>query len=145
MFKRILVPVDGSRGAHKALETAIEMQKACEAELLILSVYREHNSWKASVTFVYPEKTASTDDAMKQYAREVAETSKAFAIEQGVGSVRSFFVGGGPARKIIKFTKDHDIDLIIMGKTGLSDARHHLLGGVAYKVTSLAECPVLTV
>ena len=145
MFEKILVAVDGSQGAQEALQAAIEMQKICGAELLILSVYREHNSWKASVTFVYPEKTASTDDAMKQYAREVAEKSKAHAIEQGVDNVRSFYVGGGPARKIVKFSEDHDIDLIIMGKKGLSDSRHDLLGGVSHKVTSLAACPVLTV
>lgn len=145
MFKKLLVAVDGSQGAHEALRLAVEMQKICGAELLILSVYREHNLWKASVTFVYPEKTASTDDAMRHYAQEVAEKSKAYAVAQGVDSVHSFYVGGGPARKIVKFSKDHDVDLIIMGRTGLSDSRHDLLGGVAHKVTSLAECPVMTV
>lgn len=145
MFKKILVAVDGSEGAQEALKKAVNLQKSCGGELLILSVYREHNLWKASVTFVYPEKTASTDDAMKQYAKEVAEKSKAYAIEHGVESVRSFYVGGGPARKIVKSSKDHDVDLIILGKRGLSDSKHHLLGGIAHKVTSLAECPVMTV
>ena len=145
MFDKLLVAVDGSQGAQKALKMAVEMQKICGSELLILSVYREHNLWKASVTFVYPEKTESTDDAMRQYAQEVAEKSKAYAIEHGIDSVRSFYVGGGPARKIVKFSQDHDIDLIIMGKKGLSDSTQNLLGGVAHKVTSLAQCPVLTV
>jgi len=145
MFKKILVAVDGSQGANKALKTAVKMQKSSGGELLILSVYREHNLWKASVTFVYPEKTASTDDAMRQYANEVAEKSKAYAIEQGVEQVRSFYVGGGPSQKIVKFSKDHDVDLIILGKKGLSGSRHELLGGVAHKVTSLADCPVMTV
>jgi nucleotide-binding universal stress UspA family protein len=145
MFDKLLVAVDGSQGAQEALKLGVEMQKICGAELLILSVYREHNLWKASVTFVYPEKTASTDDAMRQYAQEVAEKSKAYAIEQGVESVRSFYIGGGPARNIVKFSKDHDINLIIMGKKGLSESTHDLLGGVSHKVTSLAECPVLTV
>lgn len=145
MFKKILVAVDGSQGANKALKTAVKMQKSSGGELLILSVYREHNLWKASVTFVYPEKTASTDDAMRQYANEVAEKSKTYAIEQGVEQVRSFYVGGGPSQKIVKFSKDHDVDLIILGKKGLSGSRHELLGGVAHKVTSLADCPVMTV
>ena len=145
MFKKILVAVDGSQGSHEALKMAVNLQKSYGGELLILSVYREHNLWKASVTFVYPEKTASTDDAMKQYACEVAEKSKAYAIEQGVEQIRSFYVGGGPARKIVKFSKDHDVDLVVLGKKGLSGSRHDLLGGVAHKVTSLAECPVLTV
>lgn len=145
MFNKIMVAVDGSQGAQEALEMAIKVQKACGAELLILSVYREHNLWKASVTFVYPEKTASTDDAMRQYAKEVAEKSKAYAREQGVESVRSFYVGGGPARTIVKFSRDHEVGLIILGRRGLSDSKHDLLGGVAHKVTSLAECPVMTI
>lgn len=145
MFNKILVAVDGSNGAQKALEKAVELQKVCGSELLILSVYREHNLWKASVTFVYPEKTASTDNAMEQYAKEVAEKSKAYAKEQGVESVRSFYIGGGPARMVVKFSKDHDVGLIVLGKKGLSDSTHDLLGGVAHKVTSLAACPVMTV
>lgn len=145
MFNKILVAVDGSQGAHEALKKAVDLQKSCGGELFILSVYREHNLWKASVTFVYPEKTADTDDAMRLYAKEVAEKSKAYAEEQGVGSVRSFYVGGGPARRIVKFSEDHDIDLIVMGRRGLSDSKHELMGGVAHKVTSLAGCPVLTV
>lgn len=145
MFNKILVAVDGSQGAHEALKVAVKVQKECGADLLILSVYREHNLWKASVTFVYPERTADTDDAMRQYAQDVAEKSKAYAIEHGVGSVRSFYIGGGPARMIVKFSKDHDVGLIILGRRGLSDSKHNLLGGVAHKVTSLAECPVMTV
>ena len=145
MFKKILVAVDGSEGARKALDAGIALHKQCGGELLILSVYREHNLWKASVTFVYPEKTSSTDDAMRAYAQQVAETSKAYAREQGVEAVRSFYIGGGPARCIVKFTKDHDVDLVLLGRRGLSDNPHDVLGGVAHKVTTMCDCPVMTV
>ena len=101
MFKKILVAVDGSRAAERALDAAVEMQKTFDAELLILSVYRDHNLWKASVSFVYAEKTASTDEAMKEYARAVSEKSKARAVQPGATNVRAFFVNGGPARQLI--------------------------------------------
>ena len=143
MFKKILVPVDGSQAAQDALEKSIELQKLCGAELLILSVYREHNMWKASVSWVDQERTASTDPAMQEFAKEVAEKSKQFAQEQGVDKVRSFYIGGGPARMIVKFSEDHDVDLIVMGSRGLGDATRHLLGSVSHKVTSLAQCPVM--
>ncbi len=145
MFNKILVAVDGSEGAKKALDAGIELVKRCGGELLILSVFREHNLWKASVTFVDPDRTASTDEAMRQYAQHVAETSKAYAKAQGVASVRSFYMGGGPARCIVKFSKEHAIDLVLLGRRGLSDNQHDLLGGVAHKVTSMAPCPVMTV
>lgn len=145
MFERILVPVDGSQGAHRALERAIELQALCDAELFILSVYREHRMWKASVSMVYQEMTSSTDEALEAFAREVAEKSKEHARSRGVEQVRSFYMGGGPARTIVKFCEDHDIDLIAMGSRGTSDSTRYLLGSVSHKVTSLAQCPVLVV
>lgn len=145
MFNKILVAVDGSKVAHEALEKAIELQKLCGAELLILSVYREHNLWKSSVSWVQQETTSSTDEALEQYAREVAEGSKEFAREQGVERVRSFYIGGGPSRMIIKFSEDHDVDLIVMGSRGQDDSTRYLLGSVSHKVTSLAQCPVMVV
>lgn len=145
MFKKILVPVDGSESAHAALDKAIELQKLCDAELLLLSVYREHNLWKASVTLVNPELTASTDPALETFAKAAAEKSKAYVQSKGVEKVRSFYMGGGPARMIIKFSEDYDIDLIVMGSRGLSDSTRYLLGSVSHKVTSLAQCPVLIV
>lgn len=146
MFKNILAPVDGSENSLAALDLAIELQKNCrDSELFILSVYREHRLWNASVTMVNPNLTASTDDALESYAREVAENAKKYAREHGVERVRSFYMGGGPARMIVQFSKEHDIDLIVLGSRGLSDAENRLLGSVSHKVTSLAECPVMVV
>lgn len=145
MFKKILVPVDGSEGGFEALKMAIELQKMCDAELLILSVYREHRLWNSSVSLVNQDLTSSTDEALESFAREVAEKCKEYAQQQGVENVRSFFMGGGPSRMITKFSKDYDVDLIVMGSRGMSDSTRYLLGSVSHKVTSLAECPVMVV
>jgi nucleotide-binding universal stress UspA family protein len=145
MFEKILVAVDGSDGGQAALKMSIDLQKICGSELLILSVFRTHNMWKASVSFVNPELTGSTDDALEQYAKNVAEQAKAFAIEQGVKKVRSFYVGGGPARTVVKSAEDHDVDLIVIGSRGLSDSEGYLLGSVSHKVTSTSKRPVLIV
>jgi len=145
MFNKILVPVDGSENGFEALKKAIELAKLCDAELLILSVFHEHKLWKASVSLVNQELTGSTDEALEAFARDVAETSKAYAQEQGIEKLRSFFIGGGPARMIVKFSEDHDVDLIVIGSRGMSDSTRHLLGSVSHKVTSLAQCPVMVV
>jgi nucleotide-binding universal stress UspA family protein len=145
MFERILVAVDGSDSGMEALEMAIQLQKSFKSEMLILSVYRTHNMWKASVSMVNPELTGSTDDALQQYAKGVAETSKEYAQEQGVENVRSFYMGGGPARTIVKFGDDHDVSLTVLGSRGLSDSERYLLGSVSHKVTSTSSRPVLVV
>jgi nucleotide-binding universal stress UspA family protein len=145
MFERILVAVDGSDSGMDALKTAIELQKSFQSELFILTVYREHSMWKASVSMVNPELTGSTDSALKEYAKEVAEKSKQYAREQGVENVRSFYMGGGPARTIVKFGDDHDVGLTVLGSRGLSDSERYLLGSVSHKVTSTSTRPVLVV
>ena len=94
---------------------------------------------------VNQELTASTDEALESYAKEVAEKSKELARQQGVEKVRSFYIGGGPARMIVEFSEDHDIDLIVMGSRGMSDSTRYLLGSVSHKVTSLAQRPVMVV
>ena len=145
MFDRILVAVDGSESGMEALKMAIALQKSYQSELLILTVYREHDMWKASVSMVNPELTGSTDAALMEYAKGVAEKSKKYAQEQGVENVRSFYMGGGPARTIVKFSEDHDVSLIVIGSRGLSDSGGYLLGSVSHKVTSTTSRPVLVV
>lgn len=145
MFHKILIATDGSDNSGRALEMAIGLQKIHQSELSILSIYRLHNVWKASMTMVHPELTDSTDRALEDYAREVAERSKQRAIEAGSKNVRSFYIGGGPAREIVRFSEKYQSDLIILGSRGISDSDRHLLGSVSHKVTSLAQCPVLIV
>ncbi|MEH6626531.1 MAG: universal stress protein [Motiliproteus sp.] len=145
MYEKILVPVDGSEGAFQALKQALELQKSFNAELYILSVYSEHRMWSASVSMVNPELTGSTTEPLQELAKEIAERSKQYAKDQGVEKVRSFYMGGSPARTIVKFSQDHGINLIVLGSRGLSDAKSYFLGSVSHKVTSLAECPVMVV
>jgi len=52
---------------------------------------------------------------------------------------------GSPFLEIIRYAKDHDIDLIVMGTHGRGPIAHMLMGSVAEKVVRRAPCPVLTV
>jgi nucleotide-binding universal stress UspA family protein len=94
---------------------------------------------------VNPELTGSTDSALEEYAKDVAEKGKKYAKQQGVEKVRAFYMGGGPARTIVKFSNDHDVGLVVLGSRGLSDSERYLLGSVSHKVTSTSDRPVLVV
>ncbi|ASJ72071.1 universal stress protein [Granulosicoccus antarcticus] len=145
MFERIVVGVDGSEGGLEALKLAIGLQKIHDSELLLLSVYLEHTMWEASVSYVNTELTGSTHSALQEYAREVARQCKEFAQAQGVEKVRSFYMGGGPARTIVKFCEDHDAQLIVLGSRGISASERYMLGSVSHKVTNTSTRPVLIV
>lgn len=145
MFERILVPVDGSEGANRALETAIGLQRLCSSELLILTVYRHHSLLEASMSMVRPEDPETLDDTLREYAKEVAENAKAYASELGSESVRAFVKVGQPARTIVGFAEEREVDLIVLGSRGLGDVEGYLLGSVSHKVTSLSDKAVMVV
>ncbi|MBO6816581.1 MAG: universal stress protein [Rhizobiaceae bacterium] len=145
MFKRILVAVDGSDHAEQALQKAAQLQKIHDSEMLILTVFRHHSLLEASMSMVRSAEPTNIDDAMREHAREVAENAKKVAAEAGAQKVRGFVKAGPPARTIVKFAKEHEADLIVIGSRGMGDVEGYLLGSVSHKVTSLAKCPVMVV
>jgi nucleotide-binding universal stress UspA family protein len=52
---------------------------------------------------------------------------------------------GRPFEEIVRFAKEHQIDLIVIGSHGRRGLSHLLLGSVAERVVRIAGCPVLTV
>ncbi|WP_417426213.1 universal stress protein [Hoeflea sp.] len=145
MYETILVAIDGSEGSRKALQHAALLQKTCNSELLILTVFRHHSMLEASMSMVRPDDPENMDDAMRGHAKEVAEEAKRLAAEAGATKIRAFVKSGQPARTIVKFGEEHKVDLIIVGSRGLGDMQGFLLGSVSHKVTSLAKCPVMVV
>ena len=146
MFDRILVAVDGSPGALRGLDAAIELQKKFDAELMLLCVYRHHSQLEASMSMVRPDEPPSpVDKSMEEHASEVVKHAKEHAKKGGATSVRGFVKAGHPSRTIVSFAKDKDAKLIVVGSRGVGDIEGFLLGSVSHKVTSLAECPVLVI
>ena len=145
MFKHILLAADGSDSAYAALQVAVEMQKIFAAELWILSVFRHHSLREASMSMVRPVEPDNMDEMMKQYASEVAETCKRYALDNNCTHVRAFVKSGHPARTIVRFAEERGADLIILGNHGLGNTEAFIMGSVSHKVTGMAKCPVMVV
>jgi len=145
MFERILVPYDGSKGARKALETAVELARYADAELLLLTVYRHHSMLEASLSMVRPQDPGNLDDVMRDHAKEVVEHAKDEAQRLGAAKLRAFVRSGPVARGIVAFAEERKADLIVLGSRGLGSVEDYLLGSVSHKVTGLADIPVMVV
>ena len=145
MFKSILVPYDGSPNAEKALDKAMEMARLTGATLTILTVYRHHSMLEASLSMVRPTDPGNLDDIMSGYATEVANYAKKHVIEKGFNDVRAYVKSGPTSRTIVKFAKEHENDLIVIGSRGMGSMEGYLLGSVSHKVTGLSDVPVLIV
>jgi nucleotide-binding universal stress UspA family protein len=145
VFKKILIPMDGSEPSQEALKMAVRLQESHDCELIILTVFRHHSLLEASMSMVRSEEPEVMDDILREHATNVAESAKTTALEMGAKQVRAFVKNGPPARTIVAFSKDKDVDLIVLGSRGHGDLEGFLLGSVSHKVTSLANCPVMVV
>ena len=134
MFKHVLVAVDGSQYSAQALPVAIEVAGKFGADLFVLHVSEHDRGRAAAFTVETPaEATRLVADAVAQ-ARAAGVTARGELMDKGAGHV---------ARAIQEGAEAHEIDLIVMGSRGLSDAEGFFLGSVTHKVMQQVEIPVL--
>jgi len=138
MIEKILVAIDGSKNAYKALEYAIRLSMDYGAELLLLTVVPdfepkcdEESAYQRMLT----ERAKSYLDSAKE---EVEETN------QGI-KFKTERVFGDPAEKIITIADKKQVDLIVLGSRGLSGVSRWVLGSVSDRVSDYAHCTVLIV
>ena len=147
VFNRILVPVDGSNGALKALEKTLEIQRITQAEIYVLCVFKHHSLREASISMVRPTRLDLPENALKEYATDIAMSAKEYLRDHGAPKdhLRAFVKGGRPASTIVQFARQRDCDLIVVGAQGTTGETSVLLGSVAQRVAGSAHCPVLVV
>lgn len=146
MYTKLLVAVDGSEGALKALEQAVEIQKLTDAEIYLICVFKHHSLFEASLSMVRPDNVQIPDQALKEYATDVANHARDHAKLLGAKKVRAFVKSGRPSKTIVKFAKEKGVDLIVVGTRGTNgDVEGYFLGSVSQRVASRAKCPTLVV
>jgi nucleotide-binding universal stress UspA family protein len=138
MFKKILVPLDGSDLAAKILPKVIELAKAGKAQVTLMHVCY---STGAEVGEAPPSviKKAAAKEA-KWCATFLAKAAKDLQAK-GV-DVKTECVEGVPAREIIAFADKKKMDLIAMATHGRGEVAW-VLGSTAEKVVTQATVPVL--
>jgi nucleotide-binding universal stress UspA family protein len=146
MFKRVLVPLDGSTHSVKAAETAIELCSTFGAELTLLHVTAKLDLPDNLKGYMQGEHLTKQDLlAVDQAAKRVIADVRSKAEAQGLKKVKTIYREGKPARSIVAYANNARIDAIIMGSRGLSEFESLLLGSVSHKVSSLAKCSVMIV
>lgn len=142
MIKKILVPLDGSELAEKALPYAENLAQKFNAELilvrslqpmLVVSRYVE-----SAMAFYGPRLLQEKDDA-SIYLRTVQKNKLHFP-------TRSAVLEGRPvAESIIEMASQEAVNLIVMATHGRSGLNRWISGSVADEVLQRASCPVFLV
>ena len=139
MYKKILVPTDGSEFAKKAGKHALFLSKVTGAEIVAVSV-TENN-------FVNGLPLDDEIYQLNQILKERSEENLKEFDELNDDDLKITHVirEGSPARVILEVAQEEDIDLIVMGSSGKSGFDRFIMGSVADKVVNSAECAVLVV
>ena len=132
-FKRILVPLDGSGLAERALVPALALAEAMLAKVFIIRV-AVPLSLNLDPKF-YQHIIELRRDEAKRYLRSIQSRFASSAAE-----IEAQVVVGRGARSIINFVQEEEIDLIVMSSHGRSSVNRWIYGSVADKVVHNAPC-----
>jgi nucleotide-binding universal stress UspA family protein len=144
MYKRILVPLDGSDTAQLGLAEAIGIAQPLKARLLLLQVV-DDLAWLVEMSAV--ANSAQLHREVRHYAEEVLAKAKAAATAKDVeaDSIVRETVGGRPADAIVDEACKQGCDLIVMGTHGRKGLSRMVLGSDAAAVVQASSVPVLLV
>lgn len=139
MYKKILVPTDGSEFAKKAQKQALFLANVWGAEIIAISV-TENNfiSGLPSDDEVY-----QLNQILKERSEENLEEFD--KLNKNDLKITHVIKEGLPAKVILEVAKEEDVDLIVMGSSGKSGFDRFIMGSVADKVVNSAKCAVLVV
>jgi nucleotide-binding universal stress UspA family protein len=139
MFRKLLVALDGSEGANKALRSAIDLAKHYDAELHSISIEEHLPHYAATVGEVVEAKQEAAD-----YFRRVVRAAEQTASAAGV-RLTTHVMPGHEVEAIVQFAKERGHDLLIIGFMGHSRIFERIWGGTSQNLTRLAHCSVLVI
>ena len=146
MTKSILVPIDGSVHAEKALKFACDMaSRADDAQLHLLHIAQAPHQDRVLVLGAAAITVHASPEELEAAGRKVLDSARSIAKDAGCTNVETRLADGDPARRIVEYAENNGIDTIVMGSRGLSDWSGLMLGSVSHKVSHLAPCTCVTV
>ena len=145
MYRKILVPLDGSPLAEAALPHALSMAQSYGAELVLLRVPVPHVAPRPpTIGEMLPDAMEQYDEQLYQRIKDYLDHLAARLHESGV-PVSTDLRYGDVAEAILDYAEEVDADLIVMSTHGRTGVARWLLGSVANKIVQGAACPVLLI
>jgi len=144
MYKRILVPIDGSRASTQGLREALRFAKVQNAKVRIVHIVDE------AALAQYPEAIDATGQILDTFingGKKTLKNAMALAKRQGIEAecVLHEKLLGSLSDLILKEAKEWKSDIIVMGTHANTGIKHLLLGSNAEDIARSSRIPVLIV
>ena len=141
MYKRILVPIDGSPTSIRGLDEAIALAKLCGASLRLVHVL-DRVPMPAGETY-----TVDVFGLLREAGERIVQQAKARAAAAGldVSTFLSEMLPGRVCDVVVEQAKEFGADLIVLGTHGRRGVSRLLVGSDAEQIVRVAPVPVLLV
>lgn len=142
MYKKILVPTDGSKHANKAAKHAMWIANSSGAEILVLNVFETSS--------LVPIRSRKLKKEMKDIWKDEAQKTLTGVLEILNGNRKELKIisqikEGPPADTILDTIEDEKVDLVVIGSSGKHALDRFFMGSVAENVVRSAKSPVMVV
>jgi len=140
-YQHILVPMDFSDACSQVLNRAIELGKQNQARISLIHIVEYLPPMDPGYDSVilpdwYDNEKVLIEQAEK-YLQKIAD-------EHHIPQRQCKVINGAPKQEIIRYSEEHQVDLIVIGSHGRHGLQR-LLGSTAYPVLHHANCDVLAV
>lgn len=141
MYKRILVPTDGSERSVKAVEGAARFARPLGATLVVMTVVEPYSY--TNLAEYRPESIEQYDERVTAEAEERLEAARKIAVAAGVEVKTVMVKSFSPAEAIIEQAEKNGCDIIFMASHGRKGIAAVLLGSKTQKVLTHSHFPVM--
>jgi len=143
LFKKILVPLDGSEHSNHALDKAIQIAKKFDGKITLIHVYPKYPIIVAQ-GYAYLEIIPQLIEAVRKAGTKILVDGQRKVKATNL-KVTTLLKEGHAVNEILKTCKKENFDLIVMGARGISTIKEIFLGSVSHGVAIHSECPVLII
>jgi nucleotide-binding universal stress UspA family protein len=134
---RIIIPLDLSETAARAVEPAMEIARGVGDELQLVTVLGRRI--KADLSDLAVTQNTNVPDMVEAYLKSIAAASV------GVTTSHTAITGDDAAESLVAFARGEDIRMVVMATHGRTGIERWRLGSVTERVVRYSEVPVLVV
>jgi nucleotide-binding universal stress UspA family protein len=142
MFKKMLVAIDGSSQANRALDFALNLAQKYSAEVMLLAVVPPVFLPLPSLNIIKSQAVADASAELERLFGVVISNAEEKAKKSASLNVLTELKHGNPDEVIIETAGQGKFDIIVIGSRGYRD---YALGSVSSRVAEKSTCPVLIV
>jgi nucleotide-binding universal stress UspA family protein len=145
MFKKILIPTDGSALSAQSANAGITFARSISAEVVALYVTQPfaatmgYDGMSAAYAFTDEDYEKANAEQAQKHLKAVVDRADTAGVPSSAHAVSNFNIADG----IVQGAIDYHCDLIFIGSHGRSGFSRLLLGSVTTKVLALTHSPVL--